>query len=83
MRMRYAVMLILLGPFLGAGFVLVRTPDARASIASMLVCGALEIGKTSGAITAEGREKLLAEIISSPTLDADVKRSAEVARKEC
>ena len=83
MRMRYAVILVLLGPFLGAGFLLVRTPDARANLASMMVCEALKIGKTSGAITAEEREKLLSEMTSSPTLDADVKRSAGVAQKRC
>jgi hypothetical protein len=83
MRMRYAVMLILLGPFLGAGFLLVRTPDARAGVASMMVCDVLKIGKTSGAITAEGREKLLVEMTNSPTLDADVKRSAAVAQNRC
>ena len=83
MRMRYAVMLVLLGPVLGVAALLNRTPDARAGIASMMVCEALKIGKTSGAITAEGREKLLAEMTSSPTLDAGVKRSAEVAQKRC
>jgi hypothetical protein len=84
MRTRYAVILVLLGPLLGAGFLLVRTPDARAGIASMMVCEALKIGKASGAITAEGREKLLSEMTSSPTLGADVKRSAaEAAQKRC
>jgi hypothetical protein len=83
MRMRYAVMLILLAPLLGAGLLLVRAPDARANIAGMMVCETLKIGRASGAITAEGRERLLAEMTTSPTLDADVKRSAEAARKRC
>jgi hypothetical protein len=83
MRMRYAAMLVLLGPVLGAAIVLVQAPDARAGLAGIMVCETLKIGKTSGALTAEGREKLLSEMTSSPTLGADVKRSAEAARKQC
>jgi hypothetical protein len=83
MRMRYALIAILLGPFLGAAFLLVRMPDARATIAVTLVCEALRIGKASGAITAEGRQKLLSEMINSSTLNAEVKRSAETAQKRC
>ena len=83
MRMRYALILILLGPFLGTAFVLVEASDARATIPSALVCEVLKIGQTSGAITAEGRQKLLSEMINSPTLDAEVKRSAETAAKGC
>ena len=83
MRMRYALILILLSPFLGAAFILVQAPDAQATLAGVLVCEVLEIGQTSGAITAEGRQKLLSEMINSPTLDAEVKRSAETAAKGC
>ena len=83
MRMRYALMLILLSPFLGAAFILVQAPDAQATIASVLVCEVLEIGQTSGAITAEGRRNLLSEMINSPTLDAEVRQSAETAAKRC
>jgi len=83
MRMRYALILILLSPFLGAAFILVQAPDAQATIASVLVCEVLEIGQTSGAITAEGRQKLLSEMINSPTLDAEVRQSAETAAKRC
>jgi len=83
MRMRYALLLILLSPFLGAAFVVVKVPDAQATISSALVCEVLRIGQKSGAITAEGRQKLLSEMINSPTLDAEVKRSAETAAKGC
>lgn len=83
MRVRYALMLILLGPFLGAGFVLVEAPGARAGIAGAMVCEVLKTGMTSGAITAEGRQKLLSEMINSPTLDANVKQSAATADKRC
>jgi hypothetical protein len=83
MRMRYALILILLGPFLGAAFVLVEAPNARATIASAMVCEVLKIGRTSGAITAEGRQTLLSKMINSPTLDTQVKRSAETAAKRC
>ena len=83
MRMRYALILMLLSPFLGAAFLLVKVPDAQATISSALVCEVLRIGQTSGAITAEGRQKILSEMINSPTLDAEVKRSAETAAKGC
>ena len=83
MRMRYALLLILLSPFLGAAFVVVKVPDAQATISSALVCEVLRIGQTSGAITAEGRQKILSEMINSPTLDAEVKQSAETAAKGC
>jgi|tagenome__1003787_1003787.scaffolds.fasta_scaffold20246692_1 hypothetical protein len=83
MRMRYAVILILLSPFLGAAFVLVKAPNAQATISSALVCEVLKTGQTSGAITAEGRQKLLSEMINSPTLDALTKQSAETAAKQC
>src|ERR1700704_1915594 len=81
MRMRYALILILLSPFLGAAVILVQVPDARATLSSTWVCEVLKSGKTSGTITAEGRQKLLSEMINSPTLDAEVKRSAETAAK--
>jgi hypothetical protein len=83
MRMRYALILILLSPFLGGAFVLVKVPDAQATISSALVCEVLRIGQTSGAITAEGRQKLLSEMINSPTLDAQAKQSAETVAKRC
>ena len=83
MRMRYALLLILLSPFLGAAVILVQVPDARATLSSTWVCEVLKIGQTSGAITAEGRQKLLSEMINSPTLDAQVKQSAETAAKRC
>lgn len=83
MRKRYALLLILLAPVLGAGFVFVETPDARAGIAGMLVCEVLKTGKASGAITAEGRQTILSEMINSPTLDARAKHSAEMASKKC
>ncbi len=83
MRMRYALILVLLSPFLGAAIILVKAPNARASISSALVCEVLKIGQTQGAITAEGRQKLLSEMINSPTLDAQVKQSAETAAKRC
>jgi hypothetical protein len=83
MRMRYALMLILLSPFLGAAVIFVQAPDARATLSRTWVCEVLKIGQTSGAITAEGRQKLLSEMINSPTLDAEVKRSAETAAKGC
>ena len=57
MRIRYALLLIPLGPLLGAASVLVKAPDARATIASAMVCEVLGTGKTLGAITAEGRRR--------------------------
>ena len=83
MRMRYALILILLSPFLGATIVVVEEPDSRATLSGAWVCDVLKIGQTSGAITAEGRQKLLSEMINSPTLDAEVKQSAETAAKGC
>ena len=83
MRMRYALIIILLSPFLGAAAVFVKVPNPQATIASAMVCEVLKIGQTSGAITAEGRQKLLSEMINSPTLDAEVKQSAETAAKRC
>lgn len=83
MRMRYALPLVLLAPFLGAGFVLAGAPDARARLGGTMVCEVLSAGKTSGAITAEGRQTILSDMINSPTLDADAKRSAEAANKRC
>jgi hypothetical protein len=83
MRVRYSLILILLSPLLGAAFVLVKVPDAQAIISSAFVCEVLKIGQTSGAITAEGRQKILSEMINSPTLDTRVKQSAETAAKRC
>lgn len=83
MRMRYAVPLVLLAPVLGAGFVFIKAPDARAAITSALVCEVLKTGTASGAITAEGRQTILSEMINSPTLDANVKLSAATASKRC
>jgi hypothetical protein len=82
-RKRYAFILILLSPFVGAAWLLVKAPGAQAAISSAAVCEVLRIGQTSGAITAEGRRKLLSEMINSPTLDAQVKQSAETAAKRC
>jgi hypothetical protein len=83
MRMRYALILILLSPFVGGAFLFVKVPNAQANISSRFVCEVLRIGQTSGAITAEGRQKILSEMINSPTLDAQAKQTAETVAKRC